>query len=365
MMAKAKAKEANVFTLAFLDVMSCGFGAVILLYIVVLQYNQESQIQVVVPEVSNTKEKIKKLKLQISERSTEKEQKQKIIRNMLLTDKDNDLSIDTLENQIAKLQKENELKKMQTDKLKIELELINSKKSFFEDEDAEDRAMYTAMLSQTGGYEEVLTGIRLGGKHTLILLDASASMLADNLVNIIRRRNMADNEKILSEKWQRGIFFVQWIMEKITENGSFHVAYFNETARPAIPGTEGEWISGSDVTGFSSVQENLKKVVPKGGTSLVNALSVISSLSPKPDNVYLIVDGLPTMGKRTPKSYTVSSEERRRFFLKGIEVLDQNSPPINVILFPMEADPYAPFEYWNLATQTGGGFMQPQKDWPR
>ena len=176
---------------------------------------------------------------------------------------------------------------------------------------------------------------------------------------------MADNEKILSEKWQRGIFFVQWIMEKITENGSFHVAYFNETARPAIPGTEGEWISGSDVTGFSSVQENLKKVVPKGGTSLVNALSVISSLSPKPDNVYLIVDGLPTMGKRTPKSYTVSSEERRRFFLKGIEVLDQNSPPINVILFPMEADPYAPFEYWNLATQTGGGFMQPQKDWPR
>ena len=31
----AKRREANVFSLSFLDIMSCGFGAVILIYIVI------------------------------------------------------------------------------------------------------------------------------------------------------------------------------------------------------------------------------------------------------------------------------------------------------------------------------------------
>ena len=84
-----------------------------------------------------------------------------------------------------------------------------------------------------------------------------------------------------------------------------------------------------------------------------------------PDNVYLLVDSLPTMNKKVPKKYTISSQDRRDYFRKSVSSLPENVPPINVILFPMEADPYAPIEYWELAAKTGGSFIQPQKDWPR
>ena len=84
-----------------------------------------------------------------------------------------------------------------------------------------------------------------------------------------------------------------------------------------------------------------------------------------PDNIYLLIDSLPTMNKNIPKDYTVSSQDRREYFKKSVSSLPKKVPPINIILFPMEADPYAPIEYWELADKTGGSFIQPQKDWPR
>ena len=40
-----------------------------------------------------------------------------------------------------------------------------------------------------------LTGMKVGGKNILIALDMSASMLDDNIVNVLRRRNMSDERK--------------------------------------------------------------------------------------------------------------------------------------------------------------------------
>ena len=89
-------------------------------------------------------------------------------------------------------------------------------------------------MNQAGGFKEVLTGMRLGGSHILILLDSSSSMLAEDLVNIIRRRNMEPQEKILSPKWQRGIAFVEWIMEKIPDEAKYQVVS-SQRGNLAIP----------------------------------------------------------------------------------------------------------------------------------
>ncbi len=40
------------------------------------------------------------------------------------------------------------------------------------------------------GNRQYLTGLKLGGERVLILVDGSASMLADTVVNAVRRRNM-------------------------------------------------------------------------------------------------------------------------------------------------------------------------------
>ena len=38
--------------------------------------------------------------------------------------------------------------------------------------------------------------------------------------------------------------------------------------------------------------------------------------------------------------------------------------PINVLLYPLEGDPYSAPAYWTLSLQTGGSLMAPSEDWP-
>ncbi len=52
------------------------------------------------------------------------------------------------------------------------------------------------------GDRQYLTELKMGGKHVLFLVDASASMLGRTYVNVIRYRNMEDSQKIKAPKWE-------------------------------------------------------------------------------------------------------------------------------------------------------------------
>ena len=361
----AKQRESNLFTLSFLDVMSCGFGAVILLYVIILQYNQDFEPSEAVPSLPINDEKISSLEQKIKTLLALEKSEEERFKKTAVDNQKKITSIKLTETRVKNLIDENKEKKQKLQEIQRRVSTGASKKDFLEDQELEQVTMLRATMNQAGGFKEVLTGMRLGGSHILIFLDSSSSMLAEDLVNIIRRRNMEPQEKILSPKWQRGISFVEWIMEKIPEEAKYQVVHFNEKANYVLPNTAEIWLDGSNDQERERIQATLKKVAPSGGTSLYHAFSVITSLSPMPDNVYLVVDSLPTMNRKVPKKYTISSQDRRDYFRKSVSSLPENVPPINVILFPMEADPYAPIEYWELADKTGGSFIQPQKDWPR
>ena len=95
----------------------------------------------------------------------------------------------------------------------------------------------------------------------------------------------------------------------------------------------------------------------------MNSFALIRNLLPRPDNVFLITDGLPTQGAKKPFSNTVSGEKRVKLFEQAIKTLPSGIP-VNTILFPMEGDPMAASNYWKLAVNTGGSFMSPSRDWP-
>ena len=54
------------------------------------------------------------------------------------------------------------------------------------------------------GDRQYLTGLKLGGQRTLILVDRSASMLDETIVNIIRRRNMSVDDNAASGQMAPG-----------------------------------------------------------------------------------------------------------------------------------------------------------------
>ena len=107
----------------------------------------------------------------------------------------------------------------------------------------------------------------------------------------------------------------------------------------------------------------LETIVPANGTSLYNAFAAARSLTPLPDQVVLITDGLPTQGKTQGVRRYVNSAERMRLFDEAVAQLPEHVP-IDCVLLPMEGDLQAAHRFWHLARVTDGTLLMPAKDWP-
>jgi hypothetical protein len=103
-------------------------------------------------------------------------------------------------------------------------------------------------------------------------------------------------------------------------------------------------------------------VIPSGGTNLLSFVNLMNTLSPPPDNVYLVTDGLPTLGAKGAQG-TITGRQRLELFDDVLKKVPGNIP-MNVILLPLEGDPYAAAAFWGLSRSTNGGFLTPSKDWP-
>ena len=213
------------------------------------------------------------------------------------------------------------------------------------------------------GDRQYLTGLKVGGRRVMLLIDASASMLDETIVNIIRRRNLAPALRRKADKWVRAVKTVDWLTTQLPSGSRFQVYSFNTLAGSVVKGTDGTWLDSGDREALDGAVTALKQLVPTGGTNLIAAFDAIKRMNPRPDNLTLVTDGLPTRGRRPPSRRTVSSTARFDLFRQAVKELPRGVP-VNVILLPIEGDPLAASGFWKLAIQTGGSFLAPSKDWP-
>ena len=96
---------------------------------------------------------------------------------------------------------------------------------------------------------------------------------------------------------------------------------------------------------------------------MLSAYEVAANLSPRPDNIILLADGLPTMEGADENRATVSARERQRMHETAIRALP-SGVPVNVFLYPLEGDYDAAILYWMLAYRSGGSFISVSRDWP-
>ncbi len=358
----ARKRRFSTFSLSFLDIMSCGFGAVALIFLII-KHDVDNQIksenQYLLAEVNLLEEEVRM------------GQEQLVRTRNTLSAIDDQLAeahglsrriiedINATQGKIAELDSSDSEDEL--NKLKEDLKTLEEEKKRLEEE---NRQLGNDVLRFVGeGDRQYLTGLKLGGARILILLDASSSMLDDTIVNIIRRRNMSDETKRASRKWQRAIRTIEWLTAQFPTQGSYQLYTFNTNITAAIDGTEGEWLETADRAQLEQSVRNLRQVIPDGGTSLERAFRAVHSFPTLPDNIFLITDGLPTQGLTKPKRNTVTGPERVKLFNRAVEELPRGIP-VNVILAPMEGDPMAAAAFWNLAYISRGSFLSPSKDWP-
>ncbi len=208
-----------------------------------------------------------------------------------------------------------------------------------------------------------LTGLNVRGARVLVLIDVSTSMLDATLVNILRMRNMSDEQKRRSAKWRQALAIADWIAAQLPPGSEFQMYAFNAAADALVEGSDGRWLKVGAPT-LGRALAHLGRIVPGGGTSLDNAFAVASVLKPAPDQLIILTDGLPTQGAKRPAApRLVGGDERLRLFEHAVSTLP-HGVPVNVILLPMEGDPDAAGAFWQLARTTAGSFMAPSRDWP-
>ena len=225
----------------------------------------------------------------------------------------------------------------------------------------QDDAGQTTVEIVGEGDRQYLTGLYMGGQHILIALDVSASMLDHSIVNVLRLRNMNEVHQKNAPKWQRAIRTVEWLTANIPLESKFQIVAFNN--KSSFLTNAGTWIEASDGSSVRASLDVLGGMIPSEGTNLKGLFELVVRMQPLPDNLFLIVDGLPTMDAATTNRTRVTGRQRLSLFSNSIRVLPAGIP-VNVIMFPLEGDPFAPASYWNLAHVTGGILMSPSDDWP-
>ena len=353
-------RELSPFNLAFLDIMFCGFGAVVLLVLVVnantvrsrnqLHEDLRAQVEELRLEATAASSYLDRVNRQLAARNTERQRIQDELAALAGQRQD-------LQAELAQLQSKATQTRARARQQATLLKKTAAEKTAVAEQQKEQGRHVRPFAG--AGRRQYLTGLKLGGKRVLILVDGSASMLATDVVNVIRLRNMDRQTRDASAKWRQARATVAWLAANLPAGSRAQLMVFGPEVQNL---SKGDW-QAADGAEFGKALARFARLLPRGGTNLEAACAAAASLSPRPDNIILITDGLPTFRGDKPGTRPVSGRKRRKLFARAIKKLPAGVP-VNTILFPMQGDPRAALLYWQLGVATHGTMFTPTPDWP-
>lgn len=360
-------RRIEVFSLSFLDCICCGFGAVVLFYTIVagqagihrLRTSNELQAQVNKLEEEVLVDTRNLVLLRNTLQKTQTDTARAAARAREISDAvaaQRDAALIAGATSVAQ--------RAHIDKLKADIKAMEEGAQSLEGATLHEAPAGERVRAFRGtGNRQYLNGIQLKGQHILVLMDRSASMMSEQLDAIIKLRNEAPALRRAAPKWRQALDIADWLSTQFPARSQFQMFGFNTSAASLVAGTDKRWLDAGDARVLAQAIDTLRGLTPEGGTSLINAWDAIRGLSPRPDQVVLVTDGLPTQGKaRTLRRY-IDVSARERLFDEARHALPAGVP-VDVILLPMQGDRPAPHDFWGLARDSGGSFMMPSSDWP-
>ena len=347
--------------------MSCGFGAVILFFMIINSHSDvtnndvtkklQAETDKLEIEVLEGRKNLALAKTSIQKLETEEQEASDQISIILAL-------IAELQAELAKYDNDTLAKIKAIEKLQSDIKSLEDEvKRLLALKREEDASGQRTRSFKGEGDRQYLTGLKLGGERTLILVDRSASMLHETIVNIIRRKNLPESEQLLSRKWRQVVASVDWLTSQFKQDSEYQIYMFNNVTQPVIKGTDGLWLKADDSEQLDEAVRTLRRTVPKNGTNMYSAFQVIRDMKPRPDNVILLVDSMPTMDAATSTKTVIGPGERLNLFTAAQQVIPSGIP-INIMLYPMEGDARAAVSLWALALKTRGSFISVSHDWP-
>ena len=355
-------RRTETSTLAFLDVMACGLGAVILILIVLKQQApvdtalQPDQIVNVVKITADLEELQDELDILLAARDSsrqELERQKKFASDISATIKKTNQDLFSEKKRGSTLDKS-----------------IANAKALLADQQKIPKIpdpIDTTPINQP----QYLVGLTVTGSKILILLDRSASMTARKLVEIVKYKASPASSRQSAEKWVNAKNVVWWMIARAPKQSWLQIASFSDTT---IFHTA-NWVRANDSGALTAVKGKMASLVPEGSTNLESAVN--AAIKSGADNIYLITDGLPTVapggqtilgldgcGSKWFKRKQVTGECRVSLFSRTVSAAAGKPVRISVVLMPMEGDPDAAPLFSKWALSKGGIMLSAAKDWP-
>ena len=333
-----KRREAQSSALSFMDCICCGFGAVLLLFIL----TAKKQITLSDIEASQSSEALDTMQVAIEEA----EAKQKALdESISALDPQPDADATSIAQLAADQERLAQAIEDQADALNtLESEAQTPQKS--------------AALDRPSADQSYLSGLKLQGPRAVILLESSGSMLAENAKDAIKI--IQNGTAATSGKWLRAKAATRAVLAAIPKGTLVAVYQMSETSSPLSGSRSSPYIDPYDNASLLTFLDRLDNLEAAGGANLANALQQIQQLKERASSLLLIGDGLPTAP--APSGRLLTEADRVRLFNTALAA--RPNYPFNVILLPFEGDPSAAGLFWQLSGRTNGITLIPDNDWP-
>ena len=341
--------------MAFLDVMACGLGAAILLFLIVKHHAGRAAEPVAEP-VAAESGRLAALREDAAVLTARIEQarRQSRERQVQGTQADADRA------RLAELERALEQAASGNAALRREVESIEPAQA---DDVVEDRQ---------SGEEQYLLGLKVEGPRIALLLDRSASMTDERLVDIVSRKIGPDAEKQQGPKWRRALRAARWLLHRLPKESQVAVIAFNDRAQ-SLHG--GRWAGSRDAAALQGLFGELDGLVPTGATNLEAGLRAIGELSPPATDIYVVTDGLPTQNLSSSglfssgcavKTGKVSGACRKELFYASLR---RSAPPAGRTTSTssccrLKATRKRRRRTGGWTAQAGGLLLTPAKGWP-
>src|SRR5262245_37139281 len=189
-------RKTEVFSMSFLDCITCAFGSVVLVYVLISAQGGLRQIterRVAHAEVSKPEEQVLEgyQELVVLRNSMQQTDAERVRTEGMAPRVINEIA--RTKEELADSDRQTLSKREAIEKLKADLKSLDEGQRRLEGGTRSPGAPGTHLVGFRGeGNVHYLTGMKVGGERIVVLVDASASMLDETLVNVLRLRNMSD-----------------------------------------------------------------------------------------------------------------------------------------------------------------------------
>lgn len=331
-------RNAQSSALSFIDCICCGFGAVLLLFILTAK-NQITQAQT---EATQALAALETLQQAIEAAEAKQRALKQDIAALDPQPDTNSTGIAALAAEQVRLAQAIEHTSEALSALETETETIDT----------------VAGFNRPSADQSYLSGLRLRGPRAVILLENSGSMLAGNAsaaLDVIRAGS-GDT----ADKWLRAKAAVRAVLAAIPQGTQVAIFQMNEATTALSGSSQRPYIDPYDNGALLATLARLDTLKAAGGANLAKAFSALNQLKERPSSLLLISDGLPTAPN--PSGRSLSEAERVKLFNHALA--HRPAFPFNAILLPFAGDPSAAGLFWKLSARTNGVTLIPHQGWP-